>query len=95
MVPVLLKPSMVMAMELLAEMRELCHVPSDDVFMFGRPEALSTYQGGECLKKFTKLCGAQHPEALTSTNATACQNEQNAAGYGGGNCVKVQRHDTG
>lgn len=54
-----------MAMELLAE---LCHVPrSDNVFMFRRPEALSAYQGGKCLKKFTKLCGAQHPEALTST----------------------------
>ncbi|XP_029685193.1 uncharacterized protein [Takifugu rubripes] len=67
MVPVLLKPSMVMAMELLVEMRELCHVPSDNVFMFGRPEASSAYRGGECLKKFTQLCGAQHPEALTST----------------------------
>ncbi len=65
MVPVLLKPSMVTAMELLAEMRESCSVPNDNVFMFGRPEALSAYRGGECLQKYTKLCGAKHPEALT------------------------------
>lgn len=67
MVPVLLKPSMVTAMELLAEMRESCSVPNDNVFMFGRPEAMSAYRGGECLQKYTKLCGAKHPEALTST----------------------------
>lgn len=67
MVPVLLKPSMVTAMELLAEMRERCSVPNDNLFMFGRPEALSAYRGGECLQKYTKRCGAKHPEALTST----------------------------
>lgn len=67
MVPVLLKPSMVTAMELLAEMCESCSVPNDNLFMFGRPEALSAYRGGECLQKYTKLCGAKHPEALTST----------------------------
>ena len=67
MVPVLLKPSMVTAMELLAEMRESCGVPSENVFMFARPEALSAYRGGECLQKYAKRCGAKHPEALTST----------------------------
>lgn len=67
MVPVLLKPSMVTAMELLAETRESCSVPNDNLYMFGRPEALSAYRGGECLQKYTKLCGAKHPEALTST----------------------------
>lgn len=67
MVPVLLKPSMVLAMELLVEMRELCHVRSDNIFMFGRPETLLAYRGGVCLKKFAELCGAHHPDALTST----------------------------
>ncbi|XP_029943204.1 uncharacterized protein LOC115385360 isoform X2 [Salarias fasciatus] len=67
MVPVLLKPSMVSAMELLAEKRESCGVLRENLFMFGRPEALSAYRGGECLQKYAKLCGAKHPEALTST----------------------------
>ncbi|XP_051802894.1 uncharacterized protein LOC110968623 isoform X9 [Acanthochromis polyacanthus] len=67
MVPVLLKPSMVTAMELLADTRESCGVPSENLFMFARPEALSSYRGGECLQKYAKLCGAKHPEALTST----------------------------
>lgn len=67
MVPVLLKPAMVTAMELLAEMRESCGVPSENVFMFARPEALSAYRGGECLQIYGKRCGAKHPEALTST----------------------------
>lgn len=49
MVPVLLKPAMVTAMELLAEMRESCGVPSENVFMFARPEALTAFRGGECL----------------------------------------------
>ncbi|XP_058471537.1 uncharacterized protein LOC131444863 isoform X2 [Solea solea] len=67
MVPVLLKPAMVTAMELLAEVRESCGVPSDNLFVFARPDALSAYRGGECLQKYAKLCGAKHPEALTST----------------------------
>ena len=67
MVPVLLKPAMVTAMELLAEVRESCGVPNENVFLFARPEALSAYRGGECLQKYAKLCGAEHPEALTST----------------------------
>lgn len=67
MVPVLLKPSMVTAMELLAETRESCGVPRDNIFMFAKPDALSSYRGGECLQKYGKLCGAKHTEALTST----------------------------
>lgn len=66
-VPVLLKPAMVTAMELLAEVRESCGVPNENLFLFARPEALSAYRGGECFQKYAKLCGAEHPEALTST----------------------------
>ncbi|KAG7513781.1 hypothetical protein JOB18_016514 [Solea senegalensis] len=59
MVPVLLKPAMVTAMELLAEVRESCGVPSENLFVFARPEALSAYRGGECLQKYAKLCGLE------------------------------------
>ncbi|KAK0140679.1 hypothetical protein N1851_022330 [Merluccius polli] len=77
MVPILLKPSMVTAMELLAEMCESCSVPNDNLFMFGRPEALSFYRGGECLQKYTKRCGAKHPEALTATMSQVLNLEEN------------------
>ncbi|XP_036932014.1 uncharacterized protein LOC119017757 isoform X5 [Acanthopagrus latus] len=66
-VPVLLKPSMVSAMELLADTRELCGVSKENIYMFARPGALSAYRGGECIQTFARESGAKHPEVLTST----------------------------
>ncbi|XP_074530856.1 uncharacterized protein LOC141793879 [Halichoeres trimaculatus] len=66
-VPVLLKPSMLSAMELLAETREMCGVLKENIYMFARPGALSAYRGGECIQKFARESGAKNPEALTST----------------------------
>ncbi|XP_022608499.1 uncharacterized protein LOC111227338 isoform X1 [Seriola dumerili] len=66
MVPVLLKPSFVSAMELLVKTRETCGVPSKNPFLFGRPSALSAYKGSECIQQYVKECGAKNPEALTS-----------------------------
>lgn len=67
-VSILLKPSMVSAMELLVETRELCGVPKENIYMFARPGALSAYRGGNCIQMLAKESGAKHPEALTSTN---------------------------
>ncbi|XP_036419034.1 uncharacterized protein LOC118802695 isoform X2 [Colossoma macropomum] len=67
MVAVLLKPSMVASLKLLAESREKCGVPKENPFMFARPGAMSAYRGAECLRKFANECGAKHPQALTST----------------------------
>ncbi|XP_071314144.1 uncharacterized protein [Trachinotus anak] len=66
-VPVLLKPSMVSAMELLADTREMCGISKENIYMFARPGALSAYRGGECIQKFARESGAKHPEVLTST----------------------------
>lgn len=66
-VPILLKPSVVSAMELLVETRELCGVPKENIYMFARPGALSAYRGGNCIQIFAKESGAKHPEVLTST----------------------------
>ncbi|XP_059192255.1 uncharacterized protein LOC131974118 [Centropristis striata] len=66
-VPVLLKPSMLSAMELLAQTRELCGVLKENFYMFARPGALSAYRGGECIQKFARESGAKNPEVLTST----------------------------
>ncbi|CAI5678063.1 unnamed protein product [Oreochromis niloticus] len=66
-VPILLKPSMVSAMELLVETRESCGVPKENIYMFARPGALSAYRGRDCIQMFAKESGAKHPEILTST----------------------------
>nr|XP_055049735.1 uncharacterized protein LOC129435570 isoform X2 [Misgurnus anguillicaudatus] len=66
-VPVLLKPSLVSAMELLVETREACGVPNENPFMFARSGAMSAYRGGECISKAARECGIKNPEALSST----------------------------
>ncbi|XP_019966576.2 uncharacterized protein [Paralichthys olivaceus] len=66
MVPVLLKPSFLSALELLVNVRETCGVPQKNPFLFGRPCALSAYKGSESIHHFVKECGAKNPEALTS-----------------------------
>lgn len=66
-VPVLLKPSMVSAMELFAQTREKCGVFKENIYMFARPGTLSAYRGGECIQKFARECNPKNPEALTST----------------------------
>ncbi|CAM4569659.1 unnamed protein product [Leuciscus chuanchicus] len=66
-VPVLLKPSMVSAMELLVETRELCGVPAENPFTFARCGAMSAYRGGECINKAACEYGIKTPEALSST----------------------------
>nr|XP_020444130.1 uncharacterized protein LOC109953088 [Monopterus albus]XP_020444131.1 uncharacterized protein LOC109953088 [Monopterus albus]XP_020444133.1 uncharacterized protein LOC109953088 [Monopterus albus] len=65
MVPVLLKPSFVSAMELLVNSRDTCGVPWDNPFVFGRPRALSAYRGSDCIQQYVKECGARNPEAMT------------------------------
>ncbi|XP_063754024.1 uncharacterized protein LOC134874002 isoform X2 [Eleginops maclovinus] len=66
-VPVLLKPSLESAMELLVNVREPCGVPSQNPYLFGRPNALTYYAGAQCIQRYVKECGAKDPEALTSS----------------------------
>lgn len=66
-VPVLLKPAMVSAIELLLETREKCGAPHDNHFLFARPGASSAFNGRDAIHKFTQECGAKCPEALSQT----------------------------
>lgn len=66
-VPVLLKPAVVSAIELLLETREKCGVPCDNPFLFARPGASSAFRGRDAIHRFTQECGAKCPEALSST----------------------------
>ncbi|KAL7879682.1 hypothetical protein SRHO_G00019360 [Serrasalmus rhombeus] len=66
-VPVLLTPTMQRNMELLKEKREECAVPSENIYMFARPAALSHLRGSDCLREFATECGAKNPKALSST----------------------------
>ncbi|XP_048851872.1 uncharacterized protein LOC125720457 isoform X2 [Brienomyrus brachyistius] len=66
-VPVLLTPEMQRSLELLKEKREVCGVPSANIYMFARPSALSHLRGSDCLRDFAVECGAKNPKALLST----------------------------
>uniref|UniRef100_A0A3B3TG06 Uncharacterized LOC111855400 n=1 Tax=Paramormyrops kingsleyae TaxID=1676925 RepID=A0A3B3TG06_9TELE len=66
-VPVLLTPEMQKSMELLKEKRGVCGVPSENIYMFARPSALSHLRGSDCLRDFAVECGAKNPKALLST----------------------------
>lgn len=66
-VPILLTPDMLTSMELLVKTRRNCEVPDENVFMFGRPQALSHFRGSDVIRKIAQSCGAKHPEALSST----------------------------
>ncbi|XP_058491567.1 uncharacterized protein LOC131463693 [Solea solea] len=66
MVPVLLKPSFVSGLELLVKTRETIGVPSENLYLFGRPSVLTAYKGTDCVQKYVKECGAKNPEAMTT-----------------------------
>ncbi|XP_067285389.1 uncharacterized protein [Pseudorasbora parva] len=66
MVPVLLTPDMITAMDLLVKNRNECQVHPENVFLFARPCVLSHYRGSDCFRKYSKQCGAKNPESLTS-----------------------------
>lgn len=67
MVPALLTPNMVVAMDLLVNMREKCQVPVENQHLFARPGALSHYRGGDCIRQYAQASGAKYPDALCST----------------------------
>ena len=66
-VAVLLIPSMVDALSLLASNRTESDVCVTNVFLFARPKAMSHYRGQDCLRVHASQCGAKHPEHLRST----------------------------
>lgn len=66
-VPVLLTPEMVRCIDLLIQKREACQVLKENVHVFARPNALSTYRGSDVLREYAAACGARNPAALSST----------------------------
>ncbi|XP_056310731.1 uncharacterized protein LOC130222127 [Danio aesculapii] len=66
-VPILLTPDMVTSMELLVKTRRNCDVLDENVFMFARPNAMSHFRGSDIVRYVARSCGAQSPEALSST----------------------------
>ncbi|XP_076850568.1 uncharacterized protein LOC143500340 isoform X1 [Brachyhypopomus gauderio] len=66
-VAVLLTPDMVNCMDLLVQHRDICQVPEENVHLFARPNALSSYRGSDVLREFGESCGARNPSALSST----------------------------
>lgn len=66
-VPILLTPDMVTSMELLVKTRRNCDVLDENLFMFGRPQALSHFRGSDVIRQIAQNCGAKHPATLSST----------------------------
>lgn len=66
-VPVLLTPLMQQALDVLVSKRQECGVPQGNAYLFARPSAFTCYRGSACLRHFSKACGAECPENLTST----------------------------
>ncbi|XP_044059312.1 uncharacterized protein LOC122879369 [Siniperca chuatsi] len=66
-VAVLLTPSIVDALSLLASKRTECGICATNVFLFARPRSMSHYRGQDCLRVHASQCGAKHPEHLRST----------------------------
>ncbi|XP_054908272.1 uncharacterized protein LOC129374093 [Poeciliopsis prolifica] len=66
-VPVLLTPEMQQSLDMLISKRQKCGVPKENIHLFARPSAMSSYRGSDCLRYFANDCGAKRPDSLTST----------------------------
>ncbi|XP_026081500.1 uncharacterized protein LOC113058050 [Carassius auratus] len=66
-VPVLLTKDMLESMDLLNESRSTVGISEANPYVFARLGALTHIRGSDCLRKFSKTCGAKDPKSLTST----------------------------
>ena len=67
-VPILFSKSMRAQVNLLLEMRDAAGVGSSEyIFVNSMSQDRRPLRGCDCLRKFAKLSGMKHPEALTST----------------------------
>nr|XP_029137256.1 uncharacterized protein LOC114921443 isoform X1 [Labrus bergylta] len=65
-VPIILTPAMVKSLELLVTSRDLCGVV-DNPYLFARPGFETRLRGSDCIRELARSCGAQKPEAFSST----------------------------
>ncbi|XP_035993659.1 uncharacterized protein LOC118563357 [Fundulus heteroclitus] len=49
-VPVLLTPEMQQSLDMLVSKRQECGVPTENIYLFARPFAMSCYRGSDCLR---------------------------------------------
>lgn len=96
MVPVLLTPDMIAAMELLAKARSECQVRTENVYLFARPGVLSHYRGSDCFRKYANKCGAKYPRlrkqvATLSTVLNLKENEMDQLATFLGHDIHVHR----
>ncbi|KAF7644540.1 hypothetical protein LDENG_00220200 [Lucifuga dentata] len=65
-VPILLTPKMLDALDLLIKNRDSCGILEDNQYMFARPSAMTHFRGSDCLRSFFLACDVKCPKALTS-----------------------------
>ena len=66
-VPILLTKQIIDDIELMISTRASVGIEKANTFLFARPGGETPYRGSDCLRKFAKDSGAEHPEHLTST----------------------------
>ncbi|XP_075997613.1 uncharacterized protein LOC142991389 isoform X2 [Genypterus blacodes] len=65
-VPLILTPTMVQSLELLVEERSSCGI-GENIYLFARPGFETRLRGSDCIRELAENCGAEKPEALSST----------------------------
>ncbi|XP_035812761.2 uncharacterized protein LOC118471566 [Amphiprion ocellaris] len=65
-VPVILTPVMVQSLELMVEERSSCGI-GENIYLFARPGFETRLRGSDCIRELARKCGAEKPEALSST----------------------------
>uniref|UniRef100_A0A096LZJ8 Uncharacterized protein n=1 Tax=Poecilia formosa TaxID=48698 RepID=A0A096LZJ8_POEFO len=72
-VPVRLTPEMQQSLDMLVSQRQECAVPTENIHLFARPSAVSSYRVSNCLRYFASTCGDTHFNKLRKQTATLSQ----------------------
>lgn len=66
-VPLLLTPNVLTAMKLLMECRNMCGIPSTNVYFFASPSSNGYVDGWQVMDRVAKAAGLQKPHLIHST----------------------------
>lgn len=66
-VPLILSPNVVSAMELLAEKRECCSIPTSNVYFFATPSTNGYINGWQVMQDVAVAAQLKHPQLIHST----------------------------
>lgn len=65
-VRIFIPPALTNTMTTMLQMRQMCSIRCDNIYMFAVPKCKSFYLGVDCLKNFAEDCGLKHSSVLVS-----------------------------